>query len=617
MCVCIVLSMHFKLTLTISDPHLETSIFLTFILPWIISIPMLTGLSLFSFQMWTSLIFVSTANFIIPVVIYLKCLVFRRAYNADRTILTDKQRLLLKAIHARSDTIKDWVDRAAVRRRHRHGDGEGFKVALQQPDEEILEDMDNINTLPRVSPLLAGVAMESSSSSSASPVQQDSLSRAAGGGGANSSSSSPQQHRSPSPQRNRWYGKDDEQAGEAAAGASPPPIDKRLLSIRRGNTTLRVLFAADSAERKRQQQQQRGPLLLRNVTSRDSLLPPLRSSSVSQSSSSLLPSSSASLLHAVDNTNNNNYVIFEGGGSNDGQQVPANISTDQQPQSDPHQMVIDETVEGYLLEDVPDPFTEDQEMRKLRSRSTERSGFSDILERAVTTLGRRGGGGNNGTGGRSRLRQRADSAGIELRQDSFEDLSARRTIGGGGVGSSSSNLGVAGSRLQQLQSTSDGEVAYTTGGGGSSSASLPRLPAPITATTSPTTAQQQEQPMEITLTDTEGIQHNRDSIERRRRHTAQSLSPHRNSPSPDLLPNNSNKNNNNHLTISRANSAFFRAHTLPHHPQFVSSSVFRSVPQFITVGLGISPRWIAIVVLSLTTFVSVGSIILQIVNAAT
>jgi hypothetical protein len=60
--------------------------------------------------MWTSLLFVSTANFIIPLIIFLRCLTFRSQYNVDRSTLTAKQRELLKMIHAKSSTIKDYID---------------------------------------------------------------------------------------------------------------------------------------------------------------------------------------------------------------------------------------------------------------------------------------------------------------------------------------------------------------------------------------------------------------------------------------------------------------------------------------------------------------------------
>ncbi|KAI9101276.1 hypothetical protein DFS34DRAFT_642435 [Phlyctochytrium arcticum] len=60
-------------------------IFLAHVLPWFLCIPLQTGQSMQSFISWTSLIFVSTANFIIPLIIYLKCQRFRRDYNENRS----------------------------------------------------------------------------------------------------------------------------------------------------------------------------------------------------------------------------------------------------------------------------------------------------------------------------------------------------------------------------------------------------------------------------------------------------------------------------------------------------------------------------------------------------
>lgn len=60
---------------------------ISYILPILICIPLQNGLWLLPFQTWTSILFVSTANFIIPVIIYFKCLFFRRGYNENRSIL--------------------------------------------------------------------------------------------------------------------------------------------------------------------------------------------------------------------------------------------------------------------------------------------------------------------------------------------------------------------------------------------------------------------------------------------------------------------------------------------------------------------------------------------------
>lgn len=71
---------------------------------------MVIGPSIFEFQVWTSLIFVSTSNFVVPLLIYLKCNQFRKKYNIDRRVLTKKQQYLLKKIHFQSIAINKWVD---------------------------------------------------------------------------------------------------------------------------------------------------------------------------------------------------------------------------------------------------------------------------------------------------------------------------------------------------------------------------------------------------------------------------------------------------------------------------------------------------------------------------
>ncbi|TPX56107.1 hypothetical protein PhCBS80983_g04782 [Powellomyces hirtus] len=84
------------------------------VLPWFLCIPLQTGQTMQAFISWTSLIFVSTANFIIPLLIYIKCLRFRREYNESRA-LTQKQKLLLKEIHWSSRTIHRFIDDAIAR----------------------------------------------------------------------------------------------------------------------------------------------------------------------------------------------------------------------------------------------------------------------------------------------------------------------------------------------------------------------------------------------------------------------------------------------------------------------------------------------------------------------
>ncbi|KAJ3323697.1 hypothetical protein HDV06_001427 [Boothiomyces sp. JEL0866] len=80
-----------------------------FITPWIIAIPFLTGDNLQLFQVITSAVFVATSNFILPMLIYFKCVEFRKTYNTERK-LTDHQKELLRAIHRASSKVSRYLD---------------------------------------------------------------------------------------------------------------------------------------------------------------------------------------------------------------------------------------------------------------------------------------------------------------------------------------------------------------------------------------------------------------------------------------------------------------------------------------------------------------------------
>ena len=86
---------------------------MSFILPLIVVIPFQTGNSLGLFQSWTSTLFVSPSNFIIPVIIYFKCVQFRKKYNVDHE-LTGKQLSLLKRIHSKSNTLVKLLGQKAL-----------------------------------------------------------------------------------------------------------------------------------------------------------------------------------------------------------------------------------------------------------------------------------------------------------------------------------------------------------------------------------------------------------------------------------------------------------------------------------------------------------------------
>ncbi|KAI9349865.1 hypothetical protein DFJ73DRAFT_659666 [Zopfochytrium polystomum] len=85
------------------------AIFCCYILPWFFVIPLQSGNTLTTFINWTGMLLLSPVNFIIPFIIYLKCLRFRREYNRSRE-LTSKQRELLKTIHYASTTINKYID---------------------------------------------------------------------------------------------------------------------------------------------------------------------------------------------------------------------------------------------------------------------------------------------------------------------------------------------------------------------------------------------------------------------------------------------------------------------------------------------------------------------------
>ena len=76
----------------------------SFLLPLLVVIPFQTGNSLILFQSWTSTLFVSPSNFMIPVIIYFRCVEFRTKYNIDHE-LSPKQIDLLKRIHSKSKSL--------------------------------------------------------------------------------------------------------------------------------------------------------------------------------------------------------------------------------------------------------------------------------------------------------------------------------------------------------------------------------------------------------------------------------------------------------------------------------------------------------------------------------
>ncbi|KAI9204296.1 uncharacterized protein BJ171DRAFT_506875 [Polychytrium aggregatum] len=86
------------------------AIVLCYIVPWLLAVPFLGGPWLSIITNWSSVLFVSIANMIIPFVIYLKAVSFRKAYNSKRE-LTPHQKELLRSIHKPSNRIIEYLDR--------------------------------------------------------------------------------------------------------------------------------------------------------------------------------------------------------------------------------------------------------------------------------------------------------------------------------------------------------------------------------------------------------------------------------------------------------------------------------------------------------------------------
>ncbi|ORX55270.1 hypothetical protein BCR36DRAFT_321189 [Piromyces finnis] len=87
----------------------KTATFFSHILPWICVLPFQTGTLINDVINWTSLFFVSAANFIIPIIIYLKCLKFKEELKENH-YFNPRQRELLKTIHWQSKTIQGFID---------------------------------------------------------------------------------------------------------------------------------------------------------------------------------------------------------------------------------------------------------------------------------------------------------------------------------------------------------------------------------------------------------------------------------------------------------------------------------------------------------------------------
>ncbi|KAJ3298254.1 Vacuolar protein sorting-associated protein 35 [Rhizoclosmatium sp. JEL0117] len=84
-------------------------LFFTHIVPWFVAIPVSAGTTITAFNAISPLFFVSTANFIVPLVLYIRSCDFRTKYNASRE-LSQKQLKLLKLVHINSKSINTFID---------------------------------------------------------------------------------------------------------------------------------------------------------------------------------------------------------------------------------------------------------------------------------------------------------------------------------------------------------------------------------------------------------------------------------------------------------------------------------------------------------------------------
>lgn len=86
------------------------AIFFAFVVPILACIPLQTGNLLFVFLTWTSLTFTAFVNFILPLILYLKCVEFRQQFIKSK-ILTLHQLKLLTVIHCKSLEIEQFLQK--------------------------------------------------------------------------------------------------------------------------------------------------------------------------------------------------------------------------------------------------------------------------------------------------------------------------------------------------------------------------------------------------------------------------------------------------------------------------------------------------------------------------
>ncbi|KAJ3329508.1 hypothetical protein HDU93_000910 [Gonapodya sp. JEL0774] len=83
-------------------------------MPFLVAIPFQTGPYISSFVSWSSLFTTSLANFVLPIVIYLRARKFREEWrHRKQSCLTDHQKELLTQIHPESDAVKKHLEKKA------------------------------------------------------------------------------------------------------------------------------------------------------------------------------------------------------------------------------------------------------------------------------------------------------------------------------------------------------------------------------------------------------------------------------------------------------------------------------------------------------------------------
>jgi len=120
----------------------KTATFFSHVLPWICVLPFQTGSLINSVINWTSLFFVSTANFIIPILIYLKCLKFKKQIKISH-YFTPRQRELLRTIHWQSKKIQGFIDTYPTIKLDKHPVID--KKQIEKEEEEVSINSENNN----------------------------------------------------------------------------------------------------------------------------------------------------------------------------------------------------------------------------------------------------------------------------------------------------------------------------------------------------------------------------------------------------------------------------------------------------------------------------------------